>query len=147
MHTRKCTRRTCRPPAVQGEAGVVVPDDGYLSGVRALCTEHNVLMIADEVQTGLCRTGAMLAVDHEQACIYIYACGCMHGDVCMVCACGCVHVDVCICMCAFACVHVHVCMCMYACACMHVHVCICMYTDTLRARARAAPNNTPSPYP
>ena len=50
---------------IQGEAGVVVPDDGYLAGVRALCTEHNVLMIADEVQTGLCRTGDMLACDHE----------------------------------------------------------------------------------
>ena len=50
---------------IQGEAGVVVPDDGYLSGVRRLCTEHNVLMVADEVQTGLCRTGKMLAVDHE----------------------------------------------------------------------------------
>lgn len=51
---------------IQGEAGVVVPDGGYLAGVRALCTRYNVLMIADEVQTGLCRTGAMLAVDHEQ---------------------------------------------------------------------------------
>jgi len=44
---------------------VVVPPQGYLRGVRELCTTHNVLMIADEVQTGLCRTGAMLAVDHE----------------------------------------------------------------------------------
>lgn len=51
---------------IQGEAGVVVPDEGYLRGVRELCTRHQVLMIADEVQTGLCRTGAMLAVDHEQ---------------------------------------------------------------------------------
>ena len=50
---------------IQGEAGVVVPDEGYLSGVRALCTQYNVLMIADEVQTGLCRTGKMLACDHE----------------------------------------------------------------------------------
>ena len=50
---------------IQGEAGVVVPDDGYLQAVRKLCTEHNVLMIADEVQTGLCRTGKMLACDHE----------------------------------------------------------------------------------
>ena len=50
---------------IQGEAGVVVPSDGYLRGVRELCTKHNVLMIADEVQTGLCRTGKMLAVDHE----------------------------------------------------------------------------------
>ena len=50
---------------IQGEAGVVVPDDGYLQTVRNLCTKHNVLMIADEVQTGLCRTGKMLACDHE----------------------------------------------------------------------------------
>jgi ornithine--oxo-acid transaminase len=51
---------------IQGEAGVVVPHEGYLQGVRALCTKYNVLMIADEVQTGLCRTGKMLACDHEQ---------------------------------------------------------------------------------
>ncbi len=51
---------------IQGEAGVVVPDEGYLRGVRALCTQYNVLMIADEIQTGLCRTGKMLAVDHEE---------------------------------------------------------------------------------
>jgi ornithine--oxo-acid transaminase len=51
---------------IQGEAGVVVPDEGYLKGVRDLCTKHNVLFIADEVQTGLARTGKMLACDHEQ---------------------------------------------------------------------------------
>jgi ornithine--oxo-acid transaminase len=50
---------------IQGEAGVVVPDEGYLSGVRALCTKYKVLFIADEIQTGLCRTGKMLACDHE----------------------------------------------------------------------------------
>lgn len=50
---------------IQGEAGVVVPDDGYIKGVRDLCTKYNVLMIADEVQTGLCRTGRMLACDWE----------------------------------------------------------------------------------
>jgi ornithine--oxo-acid transaminase len=50
---------------IQGEAGVVVPDDGYLSKVRELCSAANVLMIADEIQTGLCRTGKMLACDHE----------------------------------------------------------------------------------
>lgn len=50
---------------IQGEAGVVVPDAGYLQKVRALCTKYKVLMIADEVQTGLCRTGKMLACDHE----------------------------------------------------------------------------------
>lgn len=42
---------------IQGEAGVVVPDEGYLRKVRELCTKYNVLWIADEVQTGLCRTG------------------------------------------------------------------------------------------
>lgn len=50
---------------IQGEAGVVVPDDGYLKKVAALCKEANVLFIADEVQTGLARTGKMLACDHE----------------------------------------------------------------------------------
>lgn len=50
---------------IQGEAGVVVPDEGYLKGVRALCDKYNVLFIADEVQTGLARTGKMLACDHE----------------------------------------------------------------------------------
>ena len=50
---------------IQGEAGVIVPDNNYLKGVRALCTKYNVLFIADEVQTGLGRTGKMLACDHE----------------------------------------------------------------------------------
>lgn len=50
---------------IQGEAGVVVPDDGYLSKAAALCKKSNVLFIADEVQTGIARTGAMLACDHE----------------------------------------------------------------------------------
>lgn len=50
---------------IQGEAGVVIPDEGYLTGVRALCTKYNVLFIADEIQTGLARTGKMLACDHE----------------------------------------------------------------------------------
>lgn len=50
---------------IQGEAGVVIPDDGYLQKVRALCNEYNVLFIADEIQTGLARTGKMLACDHE----------------------------------------------------------------------------------
>ena len=52
---------------IQGEAGVVVPDDGYLAGVRSLCTKYNVLYIADEVQTGIARTGKMLASDYEDA--------------------------------------------------------------------------------
>jgi ornithine--oxo-acid transaminase len=50
---------------IQGEAGVVLPDDGYLKGVRAICDKYNVLFIADEIQTGLARTGKMLACDHE----------------------------------------------------------------------------------
>lgn len=50
---------------IQGEAGVVIPDEGYLSKVRALCTQYNVLFIADEIQTGLARTGQLLACDHE----------------------------------------------------------------------------------
>lgn len=50
---------------IQGEAGVVVPSDGYLKKVRSLCARYNVLFIADEVQTGLARTGKMLACDHE----------------------------------------------------------------------------------
>lgn len=50
---------------IQGEAGVVVPDNGYLSKAAALCRENNVLFIADEIQTGLARTGKMLACDYE----------------------------------------------------------------------------------
>ncbi|GIM48719.1 ornithine--oxo-acid transaminase [Capnocytophaga stomatis] len=50
---------------IQGEAGVYVPSDGFLSGAKALCEKHNVLFIADEVQTGIARTGKRLAVDHE----------------------------------------------------------------------------------
>lgn len=50
---------------IQGEAGVVVPDEGYYKGIRTLCNEYNVLMMADEIQTGLARTGKMLACDHE----------------------------------------------------------------------------------
>lgn len=49
---------------IQGEAGVVVPDDAYLRGVRSLCSRYQVLMIADEIQTGIGRTGKMLACDH-----------------------------------------------------------------------------------
>lgn len=50
---------------IQGEAGVVVPDPGYLTEVRRLCTKYNCLFIADEVQTGLGRTGKLLACHHE----------------------------------------------------------------------------------
>lgn len=51
---------------IQGEAGVVVPDEGYLSKARQYCEDAKVLFIADEIQTGLCRTGKLLACDHEQ---------------------------------------------------------------------------------
>lgn len=50
---------------IQGEAGVFVPDDGYLKRCYDLCKKHNVLFIADEIQTGIARTGKMLACDHE----------------------------------------------------------------------------------
>ena len=50
---------------IQGEAGVIVPDTGYLSSVRKICDKYNVLFIADEVQTGIGRTGKLLACDHE----------------------------------------------------------------------------------
>lgn len=50
---------------IQGEAGVFVPSEGYLSRAKELCEKHNVLFIADEVQTGIARTGKLLAVDHE----------------------------------------------------------------------------------
>ena len=50
---------------IQGEAGVMVPDDGYLTKSAAMCRERNVLFIADEVQTGIARTGRLLACDHE----------------------------------------------------------------------------------
>jgi len=50
---------------IQGEAGVVVPDDGYLKKASELCKKYNTLFIADEIQTGIARTGKMLCVDHE----------------------------------------------------------------------------------
>lgn len=56
---------------IQGEAGVNVPSDGYLKGAFDLCKNNNVLFIADEIQTGLCRTGKLLACDHEK----------VHGDI------------------------------------------------------------------
>ncbi|TDL26841.1 ornithine-oxo-acid aminotransferase [Rickenella mellea] len=50
---------------IQGEAGIVVPPEGYLAQVQALCKKHNVLFICDEIQTGLCRTGKMLCCEHD----------------------------------------------------------------------------------
>ena len=50
---------------IQGEGGIIIPPDGYLSAVAKLCREHNVLLIADEIQTGLGRTGKLLACQHE----------------------------------------------------------------------------------
>lgn len=50
---------------IQGEAGVVVPDEGYLAQAHALCKEHNVLLMADEIQTGIARTGKLLASDYD----------------------------------------------------------------------------------
>ena len=50
---------------IQGEAGVVIPPDGYLKKIASICKKHNVLLIADEIQTGLCRTGKMFACDYE----------------------------------------------------------------------------------
>ena len=50
---------------IQGEAGVYVPTEGYLKKAKALCEKHNILFIADEVQTGIARTGKLLAVNHE----------------------------------------------------------------------------------
>jgi len=50
---------------IQGEAGVVVPDDNYLQGVRSICDKYNVLFIADEVQTGVGRTGKMTCCEHS----------------------------------------------------------------------------------
>ncbi|PSR98704.1 Ornithine aminotransferase [Actinidia chinensis var. chinensis] len=51
---------------IQGEAGVIIPPDGYLKAIRDLCTKYNILMVADEIQTGLARTGRMLACDWEE---------------------------------------------------------------------------------
>jgi len=50
---------------IQGEAGIIIPPEGYLRGARRICTEHNIAMITDEIQTGLGRTGKLLAEEHE----------------------------------------------------------------------------------
>lgn len=60
---------------IQGEAGVVIPPDGYLRAVRQLCSERGVLMVADEVQSGLARTGRTFACDHEEVVPDIYVLG------------------------------------------------------------------------
>ena len=60
---------------IQGEAGVIVPPDGYLQAVRELCTERNVLLIADEIQSGLGRTGTTFATEHEAVVPDIYLLG------------------------------------------------------------------------
>ena len=60
---------------IQGEGGVVIPPAGFLRDVRALCTERNVLMIADEIQSGLARTGRTFACDHEDVVPDIYIMG------------------------------------------------------------------------
>lgn len=51
---------------IQGEAGIVVPPEGYLAQVQDLCKKHNVLLICDEIQTGLCRTGKMMCYEHDK---------------------------------------------------------------------------------
>ena len=60
---------------IQGESGVIVSSDGYLRGLRELCTRENVLLIADEIQSGLCRTGMTFACDHENVRPDIYVLG------------------------------------------------------------------------
>ncbi|WP_410602000.1 ornithine--oxo-acid transaminase [Amycolatopsis sp. lyj-90] len=60
---------------VQGEAGVIVPPTGYFAEARRLCDEHNVLLIADEIQSGLARTGTVLALDHEDVRADVYTLG------------------------------------------------------------------------
>ena len=59
-----CTAAVLLEP-IQGEAGVIIPPDGYLRAVRRLCTQHRVVMVLDEIQTGLGRTGKLLAEEHE----------------------------------------------------------------------------------
>ncbi|WP_147942306.1 MULTISPECIES: ornithine--oxo-acid transaminase [Microbispora] len=60
---------------VQGEAGVLVPPDGYLAAVREICTDNNVLFVADEIQSGLGRTGDTFACDHERVVPDMYVLG------------------------------------------------------------------------
>jgi ornithine--oxo-acid transaminase len=60
---------------IQGEGGVIIPPDGYLREVRALCDRYNILMVADEIQSGLARTGRTFACDHEDVVPDIYILG------------------------------------------------------------------------
>ena len=60
---------------IQGEGGVIIPPDGYLREVRALCDEHGILMVADEIQSGLARTGETFACDHEAVVPDVYILG------------------------------------------------------------------------
>ncbi|GAB3702103.1 ornithine--oxo-acid transaminase [Mariniluteicoccus flavus] len=60
---------------IQGEGGVVIPPEGFLTGVRELCTRNNVLMVADEIQSGLGRTGKLFACDHEGVVPDLYCMG------------------------------------------------------------------------
>jgi ornithine--oxo-acid transaminase len=60
---------------IQGEGGVIIPPDGYLTGVRQVCTEQNVLFVADEIQSGLGRTGRTFACDHEDVVPDMYVLG------------------------------------------------------------------------
>ncbi len=63
---------------IQGEAGVNVPSDGYLAKAKMLCEQNNVLFVADEIQTGIARTGKMLAIDHEGICADILILSLIH---------------------------------------------------------------------
>ena len=60
---------------IQGEAGVLVPPEGYFGGVRELCDDHNVLLVADEIQSGLGRTGRTFAIEHEDVVPDMYVLG------------------------------------------------------------------------
>jgi ornithine--oxo-acid transaminase len=60
---------------IQGEAGVVVPPSGFFAGMRKVCDENNVLMIADEIQSGLARTGRLFALDHDDVRADLYTLG------------------------------------------------------------------------
>ena len=60
---------------IQGEAGVLVPPEGYFAGVRELCDDHNVLLVADEIQSGLGRTGKTFAIEHEDVVPDMYVLG------------------------------------------------------------------------